>query len=173
MMNPYEREQMQYMRAMQREQQNQMRLAQKQQAQMIREYQRQVAHEEKERQRLDMQYSRYPKLTDKFIRECIAEEIYRKYMLRGMRVPEPTVLITKLKFRRIKAETPEGYVINGRNMQLIKHACKFNGVSFNQIQSLRIVYRSPVAERYNHDYGYVLPYFYCSQCKSVIYYFND
>ena len=111
-------------------------------------------------------------LNDNLIKECLAREIYQYYCNSGIKVPEPAVLISKLKFRRIRSEAPLPYKYRGKAIQAIKHACKFNGVSFNRLQSLRVIYRSPNGSKYDHDYNYVLPYFYCTKCKAVIYYFN-
>ena len=163
---------MQQQKAYEKQQMMAMREHQRQQQQMQREYEREMQRQAKEMQRLDMQYSKYPNLNDKLIRECITEELYKQLSLSGMKVPEPAVLITKLKFRRIRAEGPMPYKYKGNKIMAIKHACKFSGVTYNKLRALRVVYHSPHGERYNHDYNYVLPYFYCYKCKAVIYFFN-
>jgi len=158
---------------MMRMQQNQQRLYQRQCLQQQHEMQRELNKQQREMQRIDAQYSKYPKLTDKFIKECLTLAIYNMYVQAyGMqnRVPEPVSLIHSLKFRRIKAEQPE-YVIKGQ--AFIKHACKFKGVSANPVNLLDVIYYSPHGVRYNHNYNYKLPYFYCRYCHAVIYYFND
>lgn len=116
---------------------------------------------------------RFPKLTDKLIRECLTLEIYTMFTRRNMRVPQPNTLFSALKFRRVRARAPEPYTIKGKKYNLIKHACQKVGVSFNAPSLARIIYRNPNGVQYNHDYNLSVPFYFCPQCKAVIYYYED
>lgn len=116
---------------------------------------------------------RFPKLTDKLVRECLTLEIYNMFIQRNMRVPQPNALFAALKFRRIKAKSPEPYSIKGKKYSLVKHACKKTGVSFNTPSLARIIYRNPNGVQYNHDYNLAVPFYFCPHCKAIIYYYED
>lgn len=172
MYNPFAQQQRQQ-KAVQREWTAQMR----RQAREAQSYMREVSKAQE-------RAAKFPKLSDKVVKLSLTHEIYQQYMANGVQVPEPSVLCNMLKWRRVKAIAPEPYTIadelsvpglpqtgQPQRLQAIKHACKANGVSFNKIRAGRIIFHNPNGVIYNHDYNFVVPYFYCPKCKAVIYYY--
>lgn len=145
------------------------RAMRQQQTAMQREYNAQCKAAQKEYNK----NMKYPALTDNFIRTCLTREIYLMYQNRGIVVPEPTVLMTQLKFRRVKANSPAPYMIGGKKVMGIKHACAKTGVSLSNLSVLPIIYYSPNGSQFNHDYHFSIAYRYCPHCKAVIYFFNS
>ena len=144
------------------------RAMKQQQAVLTREYTAQCKAAQKEYNK----NMKYPALTDNFIRTCLTREIYLMYQNRGIAVPEPTVLMTQLKFRRVKANSPAPYTVAGKKVLGIKHACAKTGVTLTSVSVLPIIYYSPNGSQFNHDYHFSIAYRYCPYCKAVIYFFN-
>jgi hypothetical protein len=166
------KQQQRYIAQQQKAYMAEMNRAQKEQMRNMQQFQRQQQKEYNAYQREEARKYKYPALTDNLIKKDLTIEIYNQYRMRNMPVPELAVLYNKLKFRRIKSDTPDVYKINNKPIQLIKHACKYAGVSFNQIQALPVIYHNPNGVRYDHNYNSIVPYFYCAKCNAVIYYFG-
>jgi hypothetical protein len=161
--NSYQDQQKEYMKQqklMERAIMQQQRAVMKEQERSQREYAKWIANS-----------SKYPKLTDKFVRSCLARELYMRYKTMGVNVPEPESLETRLRFKRVTNDTPDTYNYRGRQQRMIKHACPA-GLRMSVPDVLSLVYVSPNGEQFNHSYGVTVPYMYCSKCHTVIYYFN-
>lgn len=162
---------MQQQRALEREQIKQQKMMQHSMMQQQRAFEKEQVRNQRDYERWYNTSSRYPRLTDKFVRSCLAREISLRYKAMGIQAPEPEVMETKLRFKRVENNEPDLYEYRGMRQRMIKHACPA-GLRITPPDTLRVVYISPVAEQFNHDYGVTVPYSYCSKCHTVIYYFN-
>lgn len=176
MVNMYTNEMQRHMamqqRAYEQECRARMRYQEQQQRQLVREYERNQKAMEREHIRQEREYSKYPALSDRTVKMCLAMEIYRMYIAKGMQnVPPPATMERVLKFRRIKSDRPVPIQYRGKSCYAMKHACRDVGVTLGNIMRIPLIYHSPYGVQYDHNYNLDMYFYYCPRCKTVIYHY--